>query len=396
MMKYKKMIGDFLLNLIANTLNVGFLQIILFPIISRNINTSSFGQITAIYGINSIVFLFLGSALGTLRLTKMEKSGVNYTYLSYQTSIIAFLIALIIFNIYGASLNKFDVFMYCITAGLMSYLSYGGVIYRLYINYKKVVIQNVVIFLGYLIGLLLFFLTKHWSLIFLLGNVFGVIYTHKFSQLSQDSTRKNSEFRYVVREYANLSIATLISSSTGNLDRIILIPLLGNSSMAIFFAASSVSKILNLVINPLANVLLTYISNEEIEMGFSKLSKIQFLTFMVGIILSFPAYMVSILMVKFLYPTIYNGYDHIQLLTYIVSLGTIFLSLWSLLNALFLKIFNMKFQLASNTLYGIFYLVLSISLGTNYGLLGFGIAFTISSIFKFLISWMLSLVKSLK
>ena len=368
----------------------------LYTIISRNINTSSFGQITAIYGINSIVFLFLGGALGTLRLTKMEKSGVNYTYLSYQTSIIAFLIALIIFNIYGASLNKFDVFMYCITAGLMSYLSYGGVIYRLYINYKKVVIQNVVICLGYLIGLLLFFLTKHWSLMFLLGNVFGVIYTHKFSQLSQDSTRKNSEFRYVVREYANLSIATLISSSTGNLDRIILIPLLGNSSMAIFFAASSVSKILNLVINPLANVLLTYISNEEREMGFSKLSKIQFLTFMVGIILSFPAYMVSILMVKFLYPTIYNGYDHIQLLTYIVSLGTIFLSLWSLLNALFLKIFNMKFQLASNTLYGIFYLVLSISLGTNYGLLGFGIAFTISSIFKFLISWMLSLVKSLK
>lgn len=117
---------------------------------------------------------------------------------------------------------------------------------------------------------------------------------------------------------------------------------------------------------------------------------------MVGIILSFPAYMVSILMVKFLYPTIYNGYDHIQLLTYIVSLGTIFLSLWSLLNALFLKIFNMKFQVASNTLSGIFYLVLSISLGTNYGLLGFGIAFTISSIFKFLISWMLSLVKSLK
>lgn len=307
------MIGDFLLNLIANTLNVGFLQIIVLPIISRNINTSSFGQITAIYGINSIVFLFLGGALGTLRLTKMEKSGVNYTYLSYQTSIIAFLIALIIFNIYGASLNKFDVFMYCITAGLMSYLSYGGVIYRLYINYKKVVIQNVVICLGYLIGLLLFFLTKHWSLMFLLGNVFGVIYTHKFSQLSQDSTRKNSEFRYVVREYANLSIATLTSSSIGNLDRIILIPLLGNSSMAIFFAASSVSKILNLVINPLANVLLTYISNEEREMGFSKLSKIQFLTFMVGIILSFPAYMVSILMVKFLYPTIYNGYDHIQL-----------------------------------------------------------------------------------
>lgn len=74
MMKYKKMIGDFLLNLIANMLNVGFLQIIVLPIISRNINTSSFGQITAIYGINSIVFLFLGGALGTLRLTKMEKA----------------------------------------------------------------------------------------------------------------------------------------------------------------------------------------------------------------------------------------------------------------------------------------------------------------------------------
>ena len=58
MMKYKKMIGDFLLNLIANMLNVGFLQIIVIPIISRNINTSSFGQITAIYGINSIFFCF--------------------------------------------------------------------------------------------------------------------------------------------------------------------------------------------------------------------------------------------------------------------------------------------------------------------------------------------------
>lgn len=31
MMKYKKMIGDFLLNLIANMLNVGFLQIIVLP-----------------------------------------------------------------------------------------------------------------------------------------------------------------------------------------------------------------------------------------------------------------------------------------------------------------------------------------------------------------------------
>lgn len=35
MMKYKKMIGDFLLNLIANTLNVGFLQIIVLPIIVK-------------------------------------------------------------------------------------------------------------------------------------------------------------------------------------------------------------------------------------------------------------------------------------------------------------------------------------------------------------------------
>lgn len=388
---YFNFVSDFILNLVANAINISFLQLIILPMIAKNTTEIHFGEISSIYGINTIIFLTLGGSLGTLRLTKRNENGDNFSLLSVSTSIIAIVVSLALFTIYGKHLNIIDIFLYSISTGMISYISYATVIFRINMDFKKVLFQNITTCIGYSLGIIIFKITSLWSIIFLIGYLFSIVFILKYTNIFNENISKNSKFGLLFIEYKSLSLATFFNSGLGNLDRFLIVPLLGSPSMGVFFASSSVSRILNLLINPLANVLLSYIVQSDKTISKKEIIKIQVTFFILGIVIAIPTYVVSIICVRFLYPNIYFDYTNIKIITFIVGLGTIFLSLWNLLNSYFLKLFKMKFQVISNILYGLLYFTLALSLGNLYGLYGFCIAYAGSAVFKFFITGFMSI-----
>lgn len=65
-MRIKRIIYDIFLNSFSNFMLIGMLQLVIFPYFNHVYDINYFGEITAIYGLNSIILVFLGDSLNNL------------------------------------------------------------------------------------------------------------------------------------------------------------------------------------------------------------------------------------------------------------------------------------------------------------------------------------------
>lgn len=382
----KKIFFDFAINIISNLVLIAIIQLLILPILSRDVTTKVFGEIVSIYGFSNVITTFLGNTLNNIRLITSDKEKPDFFSLSFITNIVSFLLIFILSFIYGRNLSVANIIIFSISTMLTNNRIYSSVFYRKQLKFIGLLYMNLSVVAGYLLGM--FLLNQiggsYWSLIFLIGEIIGHVYlflsNNEIVYEFKTADLKKLDHR-ITKKFINLSFANLIANVLNYLDRFMILPILGAVSMSTFYAASSISKIIAMLVTPMTNVLLSYIAKDDYKIKRKKLLLITMYLFVAFIPMYFIVNYVSVFLINILYPSLAN--QSLPLVP-IITIGILFNVIGNIINTFLLKLYKLFYQNVIQVSYGAIYVFLAIILSLNYGIIGFSVAYVIAMVLKLL------------
>ena len=255
---------------------------------------------------------------------------------------------------------------------------YFSVEFRLKLNYNAVLINNLFLVAGYLLGTVLFYQTGYWQFIYLIGTGLSLLYILKKTSLHREPLKKTPLYPVTARKSVILMISAFCANALNYLDRLLLFPMLGGTAVSIYYSATLFGKIISMGITPINNVMLSYFSR-------IKDLKRKYFFYLLGAVTAVGSigYVICVLISKsalhLLYPT-----WAAQSLQYIaVTTATaIFQMISSVLNPMVLRFRKTEWRIIINLSNIILYVGLSLVLVQLYGLMGFCIAAMLTSLLK--------------
>lgn len=266
--KIKKFTKDISLNIVSNLLIIGTTQLIINPFLAAKYGTENFGVMLSITGIATIISSVFGTALNNTRLindAKYKKSNVrgDFNFLLIIGIISSLFLSIIVLSFFFTNI-KFVEYFYIIIYILLCVLrSYIQVFYRLNLSFDRLIKESVAVIIGYLLGILFSEFFSHWIIVYLLGEMAGVIYLTITVKWFKEPLKKTIFWNSTFLSYSQLGFTNVIASSLTYMDRILIFPVLGSSSVSIYYIATVVGKMGSFIATPLSNMLLSYLANIE-------------------------------------------------------------------------------------------------------------------------------------
>lgn len=393
MKKYINMIKDVFINIISSASLIAVIQLIIFPTLSRSETMNNFGVIVTIYGISNVIVTTMGNGINNIRLILDEKikGKGNFNNISLKSLIVSLIVSSFLYGLYNLYTFGITTFIITVIFTLLGCLrAYLIVFYRLNINYKNILISNIYVIIGLLFGVFIYNIVNKWAIIFLFGEVFGVMYLLRNTPYKEEGFNKDNNYDTVFNNYKSIVCSNGIANSLVYLDRFFITPVLGSSSMAVYYSVNVMSKFIAMIITPFTNVLLTYIN----KMNKNKIKK-KFIFLNIIVIITFiPMYFflnfITPILVKILYPDVYSLIsDYVR----IVNLSTLINLLSSIITPFTLKFVNLKYQIIIQFIYGLIYVGSALLLSSKYGLLGFCFATLIGMLAKWIMLFTIGITK---
>src|SRR5699024_1008257 len=177
----KKIIFDSVLNIIATALPLLLLQLFVLPILGRKLGEVDYGAVLTLVSLTIIFSQPFGKVVNNIRLLKdsnynnYEKFGDFNLLLIFGIIVNSLVITLSVLYYDGTS-SILSISLIIIVSTLNLIRQYIIVGFRLELNYKGILVNNIILGLGYLIGLLIFFWLPYWQLIYISGYALSIIY----------------------------------------------------------------------------------------------------------------------------------------------------------------------------------------------------------------------------
>ena len=268
----KKISMDMLLNIVAAGLPLLALQLVIYPLLSRRIDSELYGLIITLYSLIILVNDPLGRAINNVRLVKNnEKEAVKG---DYNVILLIYLIAGLVITVVGCvlyykkagkavALDYNAIIALSITALFFLVDSYIVVYYRIKLKYKAIAINGFCMSFGFVIGFLFFLITEKWFFIFLVGHSFSFIYLVNTTGLLKEPFRITSNFTDILKNTFYITVSILFIQSMSQADKLLLFPLLGGEKLSIYYTAALAGKVMSLAITPVNGVILSYLASRD-------------------------------------------------------------------------------------------------------------------------------------
>lgn len=384
--KNKAIIIDMIVNIMGTGIPLVILQLVIYPLVSRILNENSYGQMLSIMSVLYLISGTLGVSLSTTRLIK-ESIYKQENLLGDFNPLFIILFGLVailsptIISIYLISIDIFDLMLITIVSILLFTIGYIEVGFRITLNYKAIFFNKVLAGVGYLLGFFLFYITKKWEYIFILSYLLPILYCVFKSNIIREPRIFTKLYKKSIKSFSYLSLSMLFSKSLLYFDKLLIFPLMGGRAVSIYFAANVFGKLILVIIEPITNVMLAYLSRMQgVTMRVWKK------TIIYGGIFSLFLYVGSIIIsapvLKILYPQ--WSPDAVKLVP-IALLSAVVSSFINIVNTLVLKVMEMKIQVIVNAISLIIYICFSLILYPYKGLLGYCQALLYSYLIKLLI-----------
>ena len=257
---------DMLLNIIASLASTFAVQLFCYPLLSGMMNADDYGLLLTVIGLCNTCANIFGTSLNNVRLITQQ----SYERLRVAGDFNLVFVAITIISSAISAAGAIALGYAPITGvivGLIAieavFVAYHSVAFRLEINYKLVLFMNSVRAIGYLLGTLVAVLSQFWPAAFLFGEGASCLYLLFNSSTAREPYVKTGLFRSTLRDYAFVAWGNCAGGIMMYMDRFMLYPLIGPSSVAIYTVASYVGKSIGIVFNPISSVLLTYYSKES-------------------------------------------------------------------------------------------------------------------------------------
>lgn len=383
----KKIIFDMCLNIIAVSIPVGILQLIVYPITADALGADEYGFMLTIYSIWVMVSNSLGNVLNNVRLLHNKdymEAGLegDFLILYRRWNILnAIIIALLIF-IYSVEFNFVHIILGCVVACLILSKAYLEVAFRIKLNYKAIVISNMLQSFGFLAGCYITIKTGGiWEFIFILGYGASVVFCILNTELLHEKTIRTPFYSKVQKDSHQLVIATIIGNLMNYADKLVLYPLMGGTAVSIYYTATILGKIIGMLTGPINSVVLSYISrwNDSRKNILNKVLALGIGIIFVGYIVTMS---ISRPIIGLLFP---QWVDEVMVYMPVTTLTVLLLALISIIQPFVLKFCDMKWQIVINSASVAVYFVSALALWNIWGLMGFCVGTVIGAATKIFI-----------
>ena len=379
-------INNVFLNAIATAIPLLVLQILILPKVNSRIGTDEYGLVVTLISLLNLIPECFGNTLNNVRLLvdlKYKDACVegDFNVLALILSIISSIAVALIAAGYTSFQHGIDVTTMACGAVLVFIYQYYSVGFRLKLDYKKILIANLLLALGFSFGYCMFLKNGVWQSIYIVGYALSSLFTVLQSGLVCERWHFTQQSKATIVKYLILLSASLMSVAVVYVDRLVLFPLLGGTVVAIYYASTLLGKFISAGMSPVVSVMLSYFSKMR---GLDK-SMIKQLTF-AGLVVGVIGYLVCILvgrpLLGWLYPNIAAKsirYVYITTLTSIIGMQC------SIMIPVVLRFCNTKWQLVIEFCNLTLHFSLSLILLKSFGLMGFCVGSLVAMLLKYFI-----------
>ena len=375
---------DSALNLCANALPIVCLQLVIFPALARVLNNELYGFTVVVYSLLSLAPGAFGNVLNNLRLIHSSDwdSDSNASF-NILLAISALVSGLILYG-YAISSGYFDFIVLMpliLTVILWLMREYGSVAFLIELNYKKILLNSLLMCLGYLGGFLAVLVGAPWPIIFLVGQAASVAFLLLGTDIFVVKNRSMQHIKQLTKETAQLSSSVFIGRLSAYCDRVILFPLLGGYAVAVYYAAAITAKLINMCATSLNSVLLSYLAKKthspKKEFFSVLVAGFMLCSIFYGLIL-----VISPGLIELLYPQFLADALPLVPLTAAISLIAV---LSSLVGPYVMRFRSISWQIIISIFSIVLYLLGALILLPIYGLVGFCVGALIAEVGRLLI-----------
>lgn len=382
----KKVIFDGLLNIIATAIPIVILQLIALPIVGIKLGEVEYGIVVTLISLYTLLSFPIGNVLNNIRLIQHNEYRENNINGDFNVLlVIGILISSFIVSLgtvyYEGSFSAINIIFMIMITILNLAREYLIVYFRIHLNYKAILLNNVILGIGYLFGILIFYFTGYWQLIFLLGVSFSFIYIARNTNLLKEKFSITKLFKATTYKSFILFISIFLKNILSYADKLLLFPLLGPTAVSIYYASTILGKTISMGITPLNSVVLSYL----VRMEKLKLKSFIFTiiyTILIGVVGYIAVIVISPFVLNVLYPL---WADESLELIYVTTASAIIGVLSGVINPFILRFTNINYQIVISATNVILYIVFTILFYNMYGLLGFCIGVLIANILKFVL-----------
>lgn len=379
----KSLAGDLVYSIAALVLLNGAIQLLVYPYLTKQMGAEAFGVVLSVLSVISIMSTSFGSGANYSRMVvSTKRDDVKGDYNIFLTGIC--LISIVVTVIALIAMGQAGVFAF-IGVSILMILSilryYGDVDFRLALNYKGFFMYYLFITIGYVVGVLLYNVTKSWYITLIIGEGLATVYVLvKGSIYKRPLFQRSANFVGNVKSMFTLSSAYLISNIVLNADRILLLAFVGSTEVTVFYTATLIGKIIALLTAPLNGVIVGYLSKYKGAITKKMMSLLSVGLLGVGAVVTVCGMAASYIFVAIMYPDIYEQAKPLFLLA---NAGQIFYFISETFMVVVLRFTKERLQLYVNVIYAAAFFAVAVPCVMTSGLMGMAYAVLVVNIFRF-------------
>lgn len=380
----KKFAGDFTLTFAGIVIYNAALQFLVYPILSKKLGDTLYGEVLYFIGIFSITSVALGLATLNTRLVQRNKYDIsNGDCMIYNIA------AIVIFTI-GCSIVLLvqkiaisNIIAVLVIQALMAIRYYSEVTYKMNVNFKKYLVYYVAVTIGYVVGIVIFNFVQLWWLPFVLGEAVGIIFSFATSDLKNNAILPCVNFSLFAKSTTPLLISYLLYYLVMNLDRIIIRNMINSESVGPYYTATLIGKTAAMIIGPLSGVIIGYITKENTNINKKLFTKIIGISIAGGIGFFLLTLIGTPIFTKIFYS---NYYDQVMEIMVLVNFGQVMCFVSELILTIVLTFKDEKWQMLIQVIYAVTFILCAVLLVKSMGLVGMAIATAVANGLRFLLA----------
>lgn len=376
----RKIIKDFIYNVIATSLPTLVLQLMILPLIAQKMDGDEYGLVLTVVAAIMMLAAGVGNVINNVHLLSDKEykeknvSGDFGILLSFSLFVVSGVT--IVFSCYVGTVDNLSYIWNLLFAGSTLIKEYYIVRFWIDLDYFGILKCNILCVVGYFLGLCVFWFGESWQLIYIVGNVFGIVYIIKNYKLTFGFFSKTAMFKKTAGKTLTLTISTVLARSMQYVDRLLLYPLLGGEEVSIYYVSTLIGKTISMALSPINSFLLSQLAKKN------RLQKRIFWIFLGVLTLTgFVGYAVCMMLARpilgLLYPQwIGEAMQYVAITTWTAVVSAMAM----VLAPIVLRFCNMNWQIVINAVCFCVYVFLSLVLFRKMGLMGFCIGSLLANV----------------
>ena len=379
--RYKNFFSDMILNMIGFGIYIIAQQILLLPILAKIVDDTIYSNIVLYISILNVVCNVTGGELGNVRLVRdsaYKEKNVHGDFTRILLSISPIITVIVFPILIYLKYSIIGSILYTLTILMANVRLYATCFYRLEQKFNKVIIQNIFYLIGIILSLILFKFIGNIYLLLFIPECVSLIYALKNSDILIMGLKKTNEMKKTIRKFGGLGFVSLLTNLMNYFDKFLIYPMFGATSVAVYYAVNSMSKIASLITNPMSSVILSWVANSDEKKNKKKILK---MTLISNIPILLVVTIITIPLTYIALRILYSQYMEDALVLIIpIAITTAFGTAATLIKSVLLKYTNTNKLVVTYIIYFAIFSLLGYNLSKSQGLIGFTVANLIAKI----------------